>query len=562
MARDLRSWLAVLLFAALLLIQLAPVWAFRYFPSQDGRAHLYNSELLRVYYRPGSGHIREFFEINAKPLPNWFDHLAAAALLSFLPPLVAEKTLVSGYLVLFPLAAVYALRGFRAGTEFVAFAAVALSSNFFLYMGFYNFLYGVVAFLFLLGYWARHRDKFAWKQSFWLSVLSLICYFCHLFSFAMALGFVGVLTLCFGADEFLRTGAEEQSTPRKLLTIFRRRGAGPVLAFLPGTALTVWFIRSQPREDVGESLPWLTRLNPFNHLIFWLYAQRTLNLILAMAMFAVLAWIFYFLLLSKIFHRRFVPHDGFFLCLAACQIIYLFIPGEVSGGGFIHARLSLFLVLALLLWITASEELVRFRRLILVSSSIIVIASAVGQRGWRARVDDYLDEYNSAASVIPAESTMLSLYFSETGDAQNAGVPSLLFSPFLHAADLIALQKHAILLSDYEERAGYFPLLFRPELDPNELLASWEDVEPSPGQVEIVAYGEETGRPIECVLLWGERRQEAENADMQPLFSQLQTAYVRIFVSQPRGLLQVYMLKGSPHSSVTPARFRRMLALR
>jgi hypothetical protein len=87
-----------LFFTALIIIHLIPIWAFRYFPSQDGPAHINNANIIREYHsRPV---FREYYVLNKDLVPNWFGHLVMAGLMYLVPALVAEKILLSGYVIL------------------------------------------------------------------------------------------------------------------------------------------------------------------------------------------------------------------------------------------------------------------------------------------------------------------------------------------------------------------------------------------------------------------------------------------------------------------------------
>ena len=105
-----------LLFFALLVLHVLPLWAFRFFPSQDGPAHLENAAILRDYDRPDRSLLPRFYTLSHRFHPNWFGHLALLGLMSVLPPLVAEKVLLTGYVILLPLGLRYALDGVRAGS--------------------------------------------------------------------------------------------------------------------------------------------------------------------------------------------------------------------------------------------------------------------------------------------------------------------------------------------------------------------------------------------------------------------------------------------------------------
>src|SRR4051794_6921946 len=75
------------LFVLLLALSLAGIWAFRYFPSQDGPIPLEIAGILRRLAAGGPAAFGRFFEVNREPEPNWLIYLPLAALMSALPPL-------------------------------------------------------------------------------------------------------------------------------------------------------------------------------------------------------------------------------------------------------------------------------------------------------------------------------------------------------------------------------------------------------------------------------------------------------------------------------------------
>ena len=97
-----RQWLwrhpEAVAFWLLALLHLIPAWAFHYLPTQDGPSHLANAQILKDYGTPAAGY-EAFFEVRWDPLPNWTSHLVLAGLLYLAPPLVAEKLLVSLYVL-------------------------------------------------------------------------------------------------------------------------------------------------------------------------------------------------------------------------------------------------------------------------------------------------------------------------------------------------------------------------------------------------------------------------------------------------------------------------------
>src|SRR2546430_12189703 len=60
------------LFWVLAFLYLAPVWAYRYIPTQDGPSHLDNAQVLKELGKSTAGY-EAYFEVRAEPIPNWTD---------------------------------------------------------------------------------------------------------------------------------------------------------------------------------------------------------------------------------------------------------------------------------------------------------------------------------------------------------------------------------------------------------------------------------------------------------------------------------------------------------
>jgi hypothetical protein len=126
-----------LLCLALIIMHLMPIWAFKYFPSQDGPAHVNNANIIREYHdRPL---FRKYYSLNKDLVPNWFGHLVMAGLMYLIPALVAEKMLLSGYVILLPISLCYVLRTIRPDGAFLTVLIFPFVYSFLLHMGFYNF---------------------------------------------------------------------------------------------------------------------------------------------------------------------------------------------------------------------------------------------------------------------------------------------------------------------------------------------------------------------------------------------------------------------------------------
>jgi hypothetical protein len=158
-------------------VHLIPVRGYQYFPSQDGPAHLENAVIVREYQDPERTAFRTFYELNDRFTPNWLGHLVLAGLMTLVPPLVAEKVFLSGYLILLPLAIRYAVLGVRRDSAFLAVLGFPFVYNYTLHMGFYSFSYSLAMFFLVIGYWLRHRESAGLRHTVTLAVLLLLLYF-------------------------------------------------------------------------------------------------------------------------------------------------------------------------------------------------------------------------------------------------------------------------------------------------------------------------------------------------------------------------------------------------
>ena len=68
-----RAWIpsrAPLLFVLVMLLHLIPLWAFTYFPSQDGPVHLHIAQVIRHYAAPDLPVFHEYYVLNKNLDPN------------------------------------------------------------------------------------------------------------------------------------------------------------------------------------------------------------------------------------------------------------------------------------------------------------------------------------------------------------------------------------------------------------------------------------------------------------------------------------------------------------
>jgi hypothetical protein len=369
------------------------------------------------------------------------------------PPLVAEKVLLSLYVVGFAAGFRYFLLAFGPRCAAMSWAALLMVYSRCFWLGFYNYCVGIALVWITLGFVLRRRGEFSWRMVAALSLLFTLAYFTHLSVFLLAMlgaGCIGLLTpsrrlpgvgvvvtaaipaLCLTAYYFGATGFANAPSALQIVEepLARLRGEdarttvvndvlnidGELFAHhvgeeAPGTLVFVGLLALQTAFNFVESR-FLKPVEPEA-------IGRTFPLV-----FAVLIAVLYFLL----------PND----------------LGE--HGGFIKTRLA---PLFFLFWLATLRESTHmevrwfFRGLTfllaVLNLGLVIVTFEAGNRA--------LEEYNAG---IAAVGTGKRLFVVQTDPRI---VP--LVNPLLHAADYYCLGTHNVNLDNYEAASMHFPVKYR-----------------------------------------------------------------------------------------------------
>jgi hypothetical protein len=492
-----------LILAAVIAVQLLPIWLLPFFPSQDGPVHMTIARVLRDYPRPEAQVLREYFELNDEAVPNRFIYFVLADVLRFVSVPVAEKILLSAYVILLPLAVRWAVAGVAPGNAFLAVLALPFTFNFLLNMGFYNFSVSLVAFFIALGWWLRHRERFGPRAALVFAGLAVWVYFCHAVSLVALLAAVGAAAIA-----------------RRDL----RGLAWLVLAGLPAAVLTFSYA-----GELGGYRGWLPftdrlwRLGTLNALVS--VDSRT-DLLAAFLAVALAAVAFRFL-------AREHQTSGLGLAILALFGLALAAPQAVGVGNFITDRLVLFPYMLLIPWLAGFEHGSRSR----LGLEILGAGVALGMLGllvprWQ-EANLYLAEAAPAVERVAPGSTYLPLAFSYGGEAPDGGPVVDRVLPFLHAGDHVSARRTVANLNNFAAGTDAFPIRYRPERDPYTHLWTRDGWVLSADGINRVDY----------VLVWWPRAREPNLAGTRRLLVELEAGYDRVYIS-PRDLVRLYRRKG------------------
>lgn len=511
-----------LLLAAMIGLHLVPIWTLPFFPTQDGPAHLAIANTLREYSGPDGEVLRQYFELNRSAAPNWFVYFILADLLRFVSVPTAEKVLLSAFVILLPLAMRYAVRAVEPGNAFLAVLALPFTFNFLLSMGFYNFCFSLVAFLFALGFWLKHRERFGPLHALGLAVLAVWVYFCHAVSLVALIAAVG------GAAGWQ---ALVDLRGRRAARDVLRRLAWPALALLPAAALTLAYAGSlEGNRIVPPVAEKVRRLLVLTSLVSFDSGARVLSTLLAVGLAGLAGWLLAQRLRGPRGHRLGLA-DAPLASVLALLVLYLASPEQIGIGGYILYRLNLFPFLVLILWLAAFPH-PAWRRLGL---QVLGVAVALGMLGlfaprWRD-LNGYLAEYTSAAEHVEPGRTLLALSFSHPGENADGTRRAERIWPFIHAAGHIAARKPVAALDLYAAKYDVFPIRFRPERDPHRHLGTQGGI--------VFQYPEATGGRVDYVLIWWPGAKEPSLGRREEILGRLESGFERVYTSS-RGLVRLY----------------------
>lgn len=462
------------LFLGLALLAVAPFWSATYLPTTDGPCHLYNAWILRdLSGSSPSPPIERHYEIDRRPIPNWLSHGFLALAMEVVPPLAAEKLLVSVYVWTF-LGGLWMLVGaVRPGSRWPAFLGFPFLYNFLFQFGFYNFSLSLGLYFFALALWWRGRDRPSLALAARLNLLLLLGWFAHILTVAFALFSIGVLWL---------GTLRRESWKRHLLHV-------PLL--LPQLLLPLWFVRAEGGETTASAMPmaelvrYFVRLGPLVTFDPWQAVAATLLVIL------------FLLLIGATFFQELRPggpgggggrrEHAFFVLALLFVALLLYGPDGMSGGSMLKPRLALYPYLLLLPWFTRALP-PRLRAGLVAALAALAIANTAFQVERYRAISPEIAAYLRPLEKVPPGARVLPLTFERQGGAGLIGI-------YNHAIGYAALEKGFIEWDNYEAASTLFPTRFRLEVTRPDVYS----IEADPAHFPIASHLD----AVDYVYTWG-----------------------------------------------------------
>jgi len=474
-----RDWLILVLVAG----SLAPIWLFRYIPTQDGPAHLYNSQILSQYLNPDYN-FQQFYSLRATLFPNWIAHALLSLSMFLFPPLIAEKVVISLYVILFPLAIAYLLEAVDPGSRWMAVFSFPLIFNYLFLMGFYSFAFALPVFAVVIGYWWVRKDTLNWRNVSVINGLLVILFFCHLVPYVSAIFAILLLAALVLRNQWTKLAWSAAAVlPSTLLFVNYYIGSymdsnGPLS-----------FERSRIPDLLSDlvQMKVLVSYDDTQQVFAWAYAVLLLVLMLTTiwqgrgGAKSLRAW------LDK--------RGAFLFLLLAMLAAYLVLPWSIGPGGWLNDRLAMLIGVVLLAWLRKDFS-ARVRRVIVVSIVVIALANIAWLSYDFFRLNQGLERFTAAISHVGRNHVILPIFFDANGQSSRVGI-------YVNAANYYALDNGNINLGNYEVQFDYFPVRFNDRFVPPVAEDDWVQViHWEPERIDLCGYAP----LLDYVMTWGIER--------------------------------------------------------
>ena len=448
-----------ILFYAGILLVLLQVWVPGYFLTGDGPCHLYNAKVLSQFWaNEYVSFYDRFYIVNDNPDPNWFGHIVLAGLLYVFNGAVAEKIFITLYILLLVRGFVRLLAKFNKDhSKFYSLAVFLFIFHTPLFKGFYNFSFSIGFFIWLTWAWLNYLDKRSVGAALFCILLAPFSFFSHPLGFCYA----ALLSACLWLAGIIKEKIDGGMTAKVL--------AGGVvvylLTFLPWLILLKSFMGGGAWEI--ELKADKERLTSFSEFRFLLNHTSSEQLFIKIAAGILLISFLIAVVVRIVSRKKFARNDGLWPALVVSFFLYYMMPDWLLGGGMLVMRTQLLTYILLFFCIASvpmGAAMSKYSSLLLFGS---FIALSIVRFPVLLKGADGVADYLSCKKYIKAKSVLLPLSFSHNGRDRKGDMIHDANWLFPHAAQYLGSDdKPLIMLDNYEANTGYFPLIWKPEVNP------------------------------------------------------------------------------------------------
>ncbi len=440
--------------AVLLFVHVLPIWTVSYLPTQDGPAHIYNGKIFFESFDRTNYQVRLHYDFGYQLFPNILTHLMLGGLQQVLPPLIAEKIVVSLIIALVPLSLLYLLNAIEPGRGVMCLIGFTFAYHNLFHIGFYNFSLSVSLCLFTIGWWWRYKDKLTLPRLGVFYALSLLTYLSHFVGFMAVVMTIGIASAWIILLRTLKAiGRFRRGEVKADFKRIVRWGFGVLAVMLPLLAAG-WDYNFRNYSSDREQYQTMAQLKEVFESTLTLMSYSEWHLKLTPFVLWATAGAAALTALHRLFRLQVLKErDALLLVCGALAYLYFVLPYGRNDGGWVNDRL--YIIGFLLLWAWFG----RFHRWLNPVVAVVLIAISLAHTG-RLAIDyrgmqPALREIAAAVDKIDPHSTVA---WDLKADIRPPGYEDgvKLVTPWLHALSYYGMAKDVVLFSNYEAGFPYF----------------------------------------------------------------------------------------------------------
>lgn len=460
--KKLKTFSTYYLFVVLI-VELSFIFMSFLYPSMDGPAHLYNSNLLR-HIISGNQFLTNYYSINSFYIPNWTTNLVLALLMMIFNAAIAEKILVIAYIIGMAYSFRYLIRQINPGNEIFSILIFPFIFSFLFRLGFYNFSIAFIFYFLVIGFWLKNHDKFTTKDLLILFLLITALYYSNVLIF----GFAG-LTIGFHIFiNALKNYKNEHSFIEVINSMLKKTLFILTAAIYSLISMYLFYSRvkffpSDEKYPANELLRWINDVRP---LITYSYENEA-------PITGHFLHIFIFLFSIALYQKIIIKGKGKFrisetmltlLFLVILSFVAMFVIADGSGAAMMSNRFVLMFYIFLTVIIAATSV----RGLL---SNLALIAFMI--------LNFILLSKHHILSINPLSKDAVAVYEAGKKIKPNTLVlPVNLSDNWLqgHFSNYLGAEKPIVILENYEASVGWFPLNWNNEKIPNLTLSGKKSI--------------------------------------------------------------------------------------
>lgn len=531
----MKGKISQVLFIACMLIAVLWVWLPAIFLTGDGACAVYNAQLLHdLWQGKMSGFYEQFYVSLNEPNPNWLSHLIMAGCMYMVTGIVAEKILLSLYIVLYASGFYLLLNQIIKRPSLLYLGVFIPLFNQTLGKGFYNFALGTGLYFYVIYYWIKFLNLRSKGNTGMFFLMSTLLFFAHLMGFLLSLITCGILILSIGLS-----GEYEGKQFR--LPFIAKAGISLVVLSAPWLMLTFWFT-----QHIG-GLQMLLGFHPYRvvelfQLKYLQFGWGEEQIFLALTGLGFMAMLGFALYQRIRQGKAFRGHDGFGYAFVLLLIAYIVLPEAFMGRMILismRAQIFLFMVGFAFIAANIAPRWANGLGIFMGLNFLMLMGIRYPRMLHAARV---AKDIVSLAPYIQPGSVVLPLNFAPTGIDAQGNVVTEYNTLFKHTSDYLGTYKPLVMLDNYAANTGYFPMLWVYGNNPYAHLSIGKGHESSPPELDMEHYEQKTGKQIRYIMVTG-YREAKDSAFMSTPTGKYMLAQYRQIASLNGQSIQLYERK-------------------